>query len=93
MVLWQAIRAPLDPAHEATSLLPSLRPLWEEEEARCGGAIPQRPPSPPRAPKPLCTAVEAVRAELMVSMGGRGGGRYGGRRGEGGGGRKGEGRV
>lgn len=65
-ILPQAVRAPLDAAHEGVSLLQSLQPLWEEEAGRCGGVIPPRPPSPPRAPRPLCAAVEAVRSELAV---------------------------
>lgn len=62
----QAVRTPLAAATDADQLLPSLAPMWEEEKARCGGNIPPRPGSPPRDPKPLCAAVEAVRAELKV---------------------------
>jgi hypothetical protein len=36
--------------------------------SRCGGSYPVRPPSPPRNPRPLCAAVEAIRAELQVRV-------------------------
>ncbi len=40
--------------------------MWEEERVRGEGALPERPASPPRSPRPLCTAVEAVRQEYRV---------------------------
>lgn len=40
--------------------------MWEEERVRGEGVLPERPSSPPRSPRPLCTAVEAVRQEYRV---------------------------
>jgi hypothetical protein len=59
---------PLEEAPPEVHLLESLMPMWQEEADRCGGAVPPRPPSPPRSPRPLCAAVEAVRAELKVRL-------------------------
>ena len=57
-------RVPLSEASPDTRLVESLAPMWAEEAARCGGAVPPRAPSPERDPQPLCEAIEATRAEF-----------------------------
>lgn len=64
----QAVRSPLSQAAVGLQLVESLLPMWEEERGRCGGRVPGRPPSPPRNPRPLCPAVDAVRVELQVTV-------------------------
>ncbi len=72
----------LEDAGPDRQLLESLLPMWEEERGRCGGTIPNRPPSPPRTPEVLCPAVQAVRNEYKVRprARGRAGARPGGGR-------------
>ncbi|GLC55951.1 hypothetical protein PLESTB_001048300, partial [Pleodorina starrii] len=62
----EAVRTRLEAASPSQQLLVSLVPMWEEERVRGGGVLPERPPSPPRTPGPLCSAVEAVRQEYRA---------------------------
>lgn len=62
-----ALYIPLDQATPDQQLVSSLLPMWRQERGRLGSAsIPPPPGSPPRSPKPLCPAVEAVREEFRV---------------------------
>ncbi len=61
----EAVRVPLEQATPDMQLVDSLVTMWRDERARCGD-VPPPPRSPTRRPKPLCAAVEAVRAEYRV---------------------------
>lgn len=63
----EALHVPLDQASPDMQLVSSLVPMWQQERWRLGGgSIPPPPASPPRRPRPLCPAVEAVREEFKV---------------------------
>lgn len=67
-MLPQAVRTPLETVGPEVEMVDSLLHMWRDERQRAGDC-PLPPPSPPRTPKPLCAAVEAVRAELQVRRG------------------------
>ena len=48
-------------------MVESLAPMWAEERGRCnGGAIPDPPALPPRSPRTLSHAVDAVRQQFAA---------------------------
>lgn len=63
------VRVPLQEASESTRMVESLAPMWEEEERRCGGAIPSPPPELPRTPQQLGHAAELLRAQFKEAEG------------------------
>jgi hypothetical protein len=61
----QLVRLPLAAAGPEVRMVESLAPMWAEERGRCdGGAIPDPAGSPPRSPRTLSHAVDAVRQQF-----------------------------